>query len=242
MIIWEFEKKNGHWHKIFDRSVKTAFYVSRGTFWGHFNPEKIFYRFVSVFWFWRRTLAGLSNLLCTRREDHYEGFLGEILLLCLFYDFEQFLLDFLENNCRGCQNCILRDSNSKKWIFLFFLDFERTTIWLLAKTCGSVSKMHQPVPERNLRTFCEKLKTLELRAKKFQTSGKKITTGLPNMPSTRQEEHLEDFCGENIVFFPIFDCEQEVLGLLLQVFCTFSDNFSAGLSNFHSTGPRKKSV
>ena len=90
--------------------------------------------------------------------------------------------------------------------------------------------------------FCEKLKTLELRAKKFQTSGKKITTGLPNMPSTRQEEHLEDFCGENIVFFPIFDCEQEVLGLLLQVFCTFSDNFSAGLSNFHSTGPRKKSV
>ena len=110
------------------------------------------------------------------------------------------------------------------------------------KTCGSVWKMHQPVQERNLRTFCEKLKTLELRAKKIQTSGKKITTGLPNLHSTCQEEHLEDFCGENIIFFPNFDCDQEVLGLLLKIFCTFGDHFSAGLSNFYSTGPRKKSV
>ena len=42
MIIWEFEKKNGRWHKIFNKSVKTAFYVSRGTFWGQFNSEKKF--------------------------------------------------------------------------------------------------------------------------------------------------------------------------------------------------------
>ena len=135
---------------------------------------------------------------------------------------------------------VTRNRRSEFFIFLglwanYYLAFGKKLVAVFQKC---INQSRRGIWE----LFCEKLKILELRAKKFQTSGKKITTGLPNLHSTRQEEHLEDFCGENIIFFLIFDCEQEVLGLLLHVFCTFGDNFSAELSNFHCTCPRKKSV